>query len=188
MSTPQEATELTPFAWENTPVVIKTGGGQTEGEMEPLLMDCQIFIQEVPPQHYRFKSTLLGSEWQSAKSEQFASITKVLIFEDGNLNPIKTIEADPPGLAVVQVSYAHETVIVSEVALPDSDENKRLSISSSRPFGVTADTPTTEWKDSKGGVPADNPFVVFTQGHQVVRYQCASTDVEIQIMVEWGKK
>jgi hypothetical protein len=188
MSTPQEAPELTPFAWENTPVVIKTGGGTTEGEIDPLLMECQIFIQEVPPQHYSFKSNLLGNEWQSAKSKQLASITRVEIFEDGNKTPSKTILPDPPGLAVVQVSYAHETVIVSEVALPDSDQNKRVSISSSRPFGVkTHDAPTTEWEDSKGYVPADKPFVVFTQGHTVERYQCGSTDVEVTIMVEWGR-
>jgi len=190
MSTPQEATEFIPRGeWENTPVVIKTGGGtgtETGGEIDTTLqMQCTIGVQEAADQNYSFKSTLLENQWQSAKSEQFASITQVLIYEKGV--QIKTLNAGLPGPAALQVSYGPETVIVSEVALPDSEYNK-LSISSSRPFGVTDGASATDWKNSAAPVPAESPFVVFTQGGMVDTTTCASTDVEIQIMVEWGKK
>jgi hypothetical protein len=46
----------------------------------------------------------------------------------------------------------------------------------------------TEWKDASANVPAKAPFVVFTQGDNVDTTKCESTDVEIQVMVDWGKK
>jgi hypothetical protein len=188
MSTPQEATELNPAEWENAPVVIKTGGGQTGGETDPplpLTMECTIGVpNQLPDQNLGFKSTLLENQWQSAKSDQHASITSVVIDEEGR--PSKTIKADHPGLAVVQISYGPETLLVQEVALPETDVYRMLSISSSRPFRVTDEVSATEWRDSKTEVPAEKPFVLFSQGDHVDPTPCQSTDVTITIYVEWG--
>ena len=190
MSTPQQATEFRPREdWENTPVIIKTGGGtgsETGGETNTdLQMQCTIGVQEGTGQDYVFKSTLLENQWQSAKSEEFADITEVQIIENGKT--IRTITANASAPATLQVSYGHETVFVQEVTLPDS-QYTRLSISSSRPFGVTDSAPTTGWKESAAEVPAEPPFVGYSQGGTVDTIQCTSTDVEIQIMVDWGKQ
>jgi hypothetical protein len=182
MSTPQEATELNPAEWEGTPVVIKTGGGQTGeetgGETEgPGKMPCSITVDSVKKP--AFISNLLEKKWQSAKSDQIARIKWVTIIDGGNLP--KTFNADPTGLAVVQVSFGPETLIVQEVVIPNS-ENTKLTISSSFPFGAA----TTEWKDSTGEVPAEAPFVVFTQNGSSQPYKCQSLDVNITIEAEWG--
>lgn len=183
MSTPQEATELNPTAWEGTPVIIKTGGGQTGGETGgetegPLTMPCSITVDSLKKP--AFISTLLEKQWQSAKSDQVASIKWVTIVDNGKLP--KTITHDQPGLAVLQISYGHETLIIQEVALPNSEYTK-VTISSSLPFGA----PTTEWKDSTAKVPAEKPFVVFTQGDNPPdAIQCTSLDVTITIEVDWG--
>jgi hypothetical protein len=188
MSTPQEATELNPTAWENAPVVIKTGGGQTGGETDPpapLTMQCTISIPDEPPgKNLSFRSTLLEDQWQSAKSDQHASITSVVIDEMGK--PRKTITPDPTGLAVLQISYGTETLIVQEVELPDNDVDTKLSITSSRPFLVTDSVSDTEWRDSETDVPAENPFVVFTKGGTSDETRCVTTNVTITINVEWG--
>lgn len=182
MSTPQEATELNPTAWEGTPVVIKTGGGQTGGETggepDPLTMQCSITVDSVNKP--AFISTLLEKQWQSAKSDQIAFIKWVTIVDGGNLP--KTFMASGTGLAMVQISYGPETLIVQEVLVPDS-ENKKLTISSSRPFGAS----TAEWKGSTTDVPAKAPFVVFTQdGAAPPPYKCTSLDVTITIETDWG--
>jgi|KBSMisStandDraft_5_1062788.scaffolds.fasta_scaffold10026_2 hypothetical protein len=183
MSTPQEATELNPTAWEGTPVVIKTGGGQTEGETEgetkgPFTMPCSITVDSL--KRPAFVSTLMGNQWQSAKSDQLASIKWFTIVDNGNLP--RTIEHDQPGLAVLQISYGPETLIIQEVLVPNS-ENKKVTISSSLPFGAE----TAEWKGSTGEVPAEHPVVVFTQGGiPADPIPCTSLDVTITIEIEWG--
>ncbi len=190
MSTPQEATEFTPKEdWEVTPVIIKTGGGtggQTGGEVDPPAQQvlCTIDVQHDTLENQGFISTLLGNQWQSAKSDKVASIKEVLIIEKGK-DPI-TLTADLPGLATLQISYGQETLIVQEVARPDS-KYTNLSISSSVPFGVPAET-TTAWTNSTADVPAEPPFVVFSQGDNVNTTKCGSMDVEIQINVDWGKE
>ena len=181
MSTPQEATELNPTAWEGTPVVIKTGGGQTGGETggepEPT-MKCSITVDSVNKP--AFISTLLEKQWQSAKSDQIASIKWVTIVDGGNLP--KTFTVDGTGLVTVQISFGPETLIVQEVLVPNS-ANKKITISSSRPFGAS----TAEWKDSSTDVPAKAPFVGFTQGGAAPdTYECKTLDVTITIETDFG--
>ena len=188
MSTPQQATELNPTAWENAPIVIKTGGGQTGGETDPpapLTMECTITVQNPDPdQNLGLKSTTLDDHWQSAKSNKHASILSVIIEQEGQ-EPI-TLTPARPGLAVVQISYGPETLFFQEVALPETDIYTMLSVSSSRPFEVTDSVSATEWRDSQTQVPAENPFVVFTHGGTTDTTHCQTTNVTITIWVDWG--
>jgi hypothetical protein len=181
MSTPQQATEFRPRAnWEVTPVIIKTGGGQTGGEEDPPAprIECTINANDQD-----FESRLLDDKWGSAKSVEVARIKDVIIADGPNVLP--TINANPVGLTVVQITFGEETLIIQDVALPDSEYTKVL-ISSSNLF--SADGGLDKWTESTGDVPAKPPLVVFTQGERTETIHCSFSDVQVTLDVDFGKK
>src|ERR1700741_3938043 len=166
--------------WQGTPVIIKTGGDlDPANAAAPITLSCIINMGD------NFRSNLLNAQWQSAKSAQIARILGLEI-KDGN-TVLSTIKADSPGLAVLQVSYGEETLMFQEMAMPNSELTK-ISISSSVPFRVTTGGQRPdEWTESTGEVPAEKPFVLFTQGEKRDQIQCTSTNVEITVQLDWGE-
>ena len=174
--------------WEVTPVIIKTGGG-TVDPIPPMTdpqtkTKCTIGLKSKDFVS-NFVSHELDKEWESAKSNKTAGILEVHI-NDGSVPPLPPIIADRQGeLAVLQISYGDETLILQDVAIPDSLKTK-LAISSSIPFTVTGTTSDDEWRHSEAPVPADPlPFIVFTQGERTETIRCQSIDVEIRLKVDW---
>jgi hypothetical protein len=181
MSTPvAKATEIKLRGdWDQTPVIIKTGGGTVD---PPEVKDPPLRIPiTIDAQDQDFESHLLDDRWGSAKSVQDAKILKVTVADGDNVLP--SIDANVPGLAVVQITLGAETLIVQEVAQPDSQYTK-LTITSSHLFAAVGGE--DKWSESKAEVPADPPFVVFTQGERTETIRCTSNEVQITLLVDWG--
>jgi hypothetical protein len=177
MSTPAEGVSENRVRsdWQMTPVIIKTGGGPVD---PPSPIKCTIGVE-----NEAFISSLVDDKWQSAMSAQTGSITEVIIDDNGCVSRINT---DLVGLAVVQITYGQDLLIVQEVALPHS-EFTNLSISSSLKFAVTQGDSPDEWSSSDASVSADPPFIVFTKGSRMEKIHCESTAVTITLKMDWGE-
>ena len=167
-------------AGESTPVVIKTGGSPDDPRIKmnpPPKMLCSIEVVD-NQDNQTFNSRLVDKKWESAKAPN-AAILQVQVDDSGSLT---TIPANSPGLAVLQIFYGSELLMVQEVPQVDPDLTT-LSISSSIPFAVPLPD-EHEWSDSTAEVPAVPPIVLFTQGSQPpTKVTCATTDVTVTLTV-----
>lgn len=177
MSTPAEGvSEIRSRSnWQMTPVIIKSGGGPND---PPTPMQCTIGVKGED-----FISRLVDLKWQSAISAKTGSVKEVIINDNGSES---TINADLVGLAVLQITYGQDTLIVQEVALQHSEFTK-LSISSSVEFTATPGDLPDEWCDSAAPVSPNPPFIVFTKGSMMKKIPCHSTAVTIALKMDWDE-
>lgn len=174
MSAQTESLRMSDDTTQQPPVIIKSGGGGGGPNSIKVAFSGNGNVFDCPRQ---------PNEWQFSTSSGLARIARLEIL-DGE-KPLGPFRADSASeLAVLQVSFGQQTLMINDMPLRDAQITAISMISPVRCKITRPGFERDQWLDSETEFPDTAPFILFTQGgRELANIQCESVHVTLTLHV-----